>query len=237
MNVTREASVIKVDRDGVRHLPDLLVLERRIDVFLGERRILSTVCSPCDLTQLAFGHLLSEGWIRSAGDVTGMSVDADSAAVHVDVRSGDPRMRAAAETIPIGFTSSVSQVLAAVCAVEAEGAVFRSTGGTHVAGLVCDGSVDAMAEDVSRTGALEKALGKALQAGVPFPRSVLVLTSRVPRSFIEKAARVGIPIVAAVSAPTFEAVEEAERFGICLCGFARGDRLNVYSRPARVGLP
>ncbi|MDD4904154.1 MAG: formate dehydrogenase accessory sulfurtransferase FdhD [Candidatus Bipolaricaulis sp.] len=229
--------MIKVDGREVQRLPDVLVLERRVAVCLGERLILSTVCSPGDLTELAYGHLLSEGWIRSAGDVAGVSVDADSGRVRFDVHGVDSRMRAAAEPGPIDFTSSISQVLASVRAVEAGGMVFRSTGGTHVAGLVCDGAADAVAEDISRTGALEKAFGKALLAGVDFRRSILVLTSRVPRSFIEKAARVGIPIVAAVSAPTYEAVEEAERCGICLCGFARGDRLNVYSRPARVGLP
>jgi FdhD protein len=94
----------------------------------------------------------------------------------------------------------------------------------------------AAAEDISRTCALEKALGAALLAGADLRSSILFLTSRIPRSFVRKAARVGIPIVAAVSAPTFEAVEEAERLGICLCGFVRGDRFNAYSRPSRVGL-
>jgi FdhD protein len=96
--------------------------------------------------------------------------------------------------------------------------------------------IHTLAEDISRTCALEKALGEALFDGIEFGRCFIGLSSRVPRGFVRKIARAGIPIIAAVSAPTYEAVQEAETLGLCLCGFIRRGRLNVYSNAWRVGL-
>jgi len=134
------------------------------------------------------------------------------------------------------FVTSRDGVQRATMAAERHGALFRATGGTHLAAVVPTGSTGIYVEDVSRTCALEKALGSALLAGCDFGWSMLVVTSRVPLGFVRSAARAGIPVVVAVSAPTYQAVEEAERVGICLCGFARGERLNVYSHAWRVGL-
>lgn len=94
----------------------------------------------------------------------------------------------------------------------------------------------ALAEDISRTCALEKALGHALVQRADFSQSLAFLSSRVPSRMIAKLARCGIPIVAAVSAPTIDAVRLAEELNVCLCGFVRGDRLNVYAHGWRVSL-
>ena len=67
-------------------------------------------------------------------------------------------------------------------------------------------------------------------------RAISVLSSRVRADFVRKAARVGIPVIAAVSAPTVEAVDLAEQLGICLCGFVRGSRMNVYANRWRLDL-
>jgi len=91
-------------------------------------------------------------------------------------------------------------------------------------------------EDISRTCALEKAIGEALLRGVDFEQSFAFLSSRVPSRMITKLARCGVPIVAAVSAPTMDAVRLAERLNICLCGFVRDERLNVYAHGWRIGL-
>ena len=66
--------------------------------------------------------------------------------------------------------------------------------------------------------------------------SFIILSSRVPSAFVRKIARVGIPIIAAISAPTVQAVNEADRLGVCLCGFVRGNRMNVYANKWRLGL-
>ena len=78
-------------------------------------------------------------------------------------------------------------------------------------------------------------IGEQVLAGrVPLADHLLQVSGRLSFEIVQKAAVAGIPIVSAVSAPSSLAVEAAERFGMTLVGFVRGDRLNVYTRPERV---
>jgi len=236
MERTRNATVIKVEGLEVRRVSDMLVHEHRVVIRVGEREILDTVCTPGGERELAYGHLISEGWVRSVNDVTSVSVAPDLSTVSIQLHEGHDPLQLEPQSVETTYAVSISDVSKAAKGAEAQCGVFRATGGTHLAGVVPAGGPSVIAEDISRTCALEKALGEALLAWVDLDRSILFITSRVPRQFVQKVARVGIPIIAAVSAPTYEAAEEAERLGICLCGFVRGNRLNVYSQPWRVGL-
>jgi FdhD protein len=236
MDPTSSASIIKVEGVEIRRIDDVLIREQEVVVRVEGRDILRTVCSPGGGRELAYGHLASEGWIGSPNDVDEVLLDPGSANISVRLRERCVMPRCEPAPVESDYTVRTADVLSAARSAEAEAKLFRATGGTHVAVVLSADGRRAAAEDISRTCALEKALGAALLAGADLRSSILFLTSRIPRSFVRKAARVGIPIVAAVSAPTFEAVEEAERLGICLCGFVRGDRFNAYSRPSRVGL-
>ncbi len=236
MEPTSKAFVIKTEGAGIRRVEDVLVREQHVTVRIGDREILDTVCTPGDARELAYGHLASEGWIASPDDVEAVSLDRDASGVTVRLRDSCAVLRREPQRVGSEYTVRLADVLSAASAADAEASLFRSTGGTHLAVVLSAGGTRLAAEDISRTCALEKAIGKALLAGADMGQSILFLTSRTPRSFVHKAARVGIPILAAVSAPTSEAVEEAERLGICLCGFVRGERLNVYSQLWRVGL-
>jgi FdhD protein len=235
MEPIRETTIVKVKGEEGRPLPDELVRETQAVIYLNRRKVLDVTCSPGALRELSYGYLLSEGWIRSVEDLESISIDEDHRSASVSLRRARKR-RASAAPVASPFASSPSEVACALEEAQSRGELFRRTGAAHLAAVLsADGSC-ALAEDVSRSCALEKAFGRALVSGFDAGRSLLLLTSRVPQRFIEKAARVGIPIVAAVSAPTYEAVQAAERLGICLCGFVRKDRMNVYSRAWRVGL-
>ncbi|MEZ5383232.1 MAG: formate dehydrogenase accessory sulfurtransferase FdhD [Microthrixaceae bacterium] len=114
--------------------------------------------------------------------------------------------------------------------------LFERTGGTHGAGLAgVDGSILCVREDVGRHNAVDKVLGWALiDARVPLGGHVLVLSGRAGFELVQKAAMAGVPIVAAVGAPTALAVQLAEAVGITLVGFITGETANVYTRPDRV---
>jgi FdhD protein len=114
-------------------------------------------------------------------------------------------------------------------------AIFAETGGAHAAAIFsADGRIHAVAEDLGRHNALDKVIGATLLAGEEFNSKGALLSSRLSLEMVTKAVRAGLEIVAAVSAPTSLAIEVAERFGVTLCGFVRGDRATVFTHPHRI---
>ena len=115
---------------------------------------------------------------------------------------------------------------------------FDETGGLHAAGLFSpSGELLAIREDVGRHNALDKLIGSQVLAGaLPLRDRILMVSGRVSFEIVQKAAVVGIPIIAAVSAPSDLAIETAERLGVTLVGFLRGDSFNVYAHDARIDL-
>jgi FdhD protein len=115
---------------------------------------------------------------------------------------------------------------------------FDETGGLHAAGLFSpSGELIEIREDVGRHNALDKVIGSQVLAGaLPLRDRILMVSGRVSFEIVQKAAVAGIPIVAAVSAPSDLAIETAERLGVTLIGFLRGDGFNVYAHDNRIDL-
>jgi FdhD protein len=142
------------------------------------------------------------------------------------------------DPLPEGPTVSRDVVLALPGMLRVAQRAFEETGGLHAAALFTPaGELIAIREDVGRHNALDKLVGSQVGAGaLPLHDRILMVSGRVSFEIVQKAAVAGVPIICAVSAPSDLAVETAERLGVTLVGFLRGDGFNVYSHDRRIDL-
>ncbi|MEU7556504.1 formate dehydrogenase accessory sulfurtransferase FdhD [Streptomyces sp. NPDC044571] len=132
--------------------------------------------------------------------------------------------------IPVGLLAQLPDRL------RAAQKVFDRTGGLHAAGLFsAQGELLDVREDVGRHNAVDKIIGRALQAGrLPLTASVLLVSGRASFELAQKAVMAGIPVLAAVSAPSSLAVDLALESGLTLVGFLRGPDMNIYAGEERL---
>jgi FdhD protein len=143
------------------------------------------------------------------------------------------------EPLPKGLpVVARSVILGLPDALRGAQAAFERTGGLHAAGLFeTDGRLVVVREDVGRHNALDKLIGSRVRAReLPLWDRILMVSGRVSFEIVPKAAVAGVPSICAVSAPSDLAVRLADRLGVTLVGFLRGDGFNVYSHDGRIDL-
>jgi FdhD protein len=147
------------------------------------------------------------------------------------------RLRVSAE-MPPGPCIAPALIASLPAKLRAAQGLFEATGGLHAAALFdSQGELLAVREDVGRHNALDKLVGWALLAGrLPLHDHVLLVSGRTSYEILQKSVVAGLPVVCAISAPSSLAVELAQRFGVTLVGFLRGERCNVYSGIERIGV-
>jgi FdhD protein len=143
-----------------------------------------------------------------------------------------------AATVDAAWTVSADVIRALPARLREAQRVFEETGGLHAAGLFeRDASLRRVAEDVGRHNAVDKIVGRELiDESLPLNNSMLLVSGRTSFELVQKALLAGIPLVAAVSAPSSLAIDLAKESNVTLCGFVRGREFNVYSHDWRVAL-
>jgi len=138
--------------------------------------------------------------------------------------------------MPAGPTVDPAMLPGLVDRLRSGQGVFDRTGGLHAAGLFTrSGELVYLREDVGRHNAVDKVVGRSLlDDRVPASESVLVVSGRAGYEIVQKSITAGIPVLAAVGAPSSLAVALAREFNQTLVGFLKGDRFNVYSAPERL---
>ncbi len=243
---------------------DLLAVEEPLEIRVGGQPLAVTMRTPGHDIDLAAGFLAAEGVIASPADLSEIRMcDANVADVTLAPGVTLPMERLqrnfittsacgvcgkhSIDAIRVQARYDVSadqvrvapRVLAALPdRLRAAQRVFASTGGLHAAGIfTAAGALLAMREDVGRHNAVDKVIGWALREGrLPLAGCVLLVSGRASFELTQKALMAGMPVLAAVSAPSSLAAELAEESGMTLAGFLRGSSMNVYTGAQRLDI-
>ena len=251
--MSRRVERIDVEAGSRRIEPDDVVDEAPLTITARGTEAAVTMRTPGEDLELVRGLLFAEGGAalaaRALTQVDDDRVDVDAAPGELAPRSfmataacgvcgrvALAALETRAQTIASDLAVPAATLAAIPAALRAAQARFDATGGLHGAGVFdAAGRALAVREDVGRHNALDKVIGWALDAGhAPLGQRIVAVSGRLGYELVEKVVLAGAPIVVAVSAPSSLAIDVAERFGVAVCGFARGTRLNVYSHGWRV---
>ncbi len=231
-----------VQPEGGKPAEDLLAAEVAYSLRVNGTPIATLRCLPTAVRELAAGSLAYRGIIGRDTDIEGIEVDHEAgrilAAVDLEKealeRAGGDRPTDDLPEIESPFAVRGEHLLEVIGRLGEMAPVFQHTGATHQAAFSDGEQVLHFEEDLGRHNALDKVVGHCLLAGTDTTRGVLLSTGRLTTEGVTKALQQGVPVLASGSAPTEGAVELAEGTALTVVGFARGKRLNVYTRPQRI---
>jgi FdhD protein len=236
-------------------LEDEVAVEEPLEIRAGGRPIAVTMRTPGHDEELALGFLYGEGLIdgpREAApppDLAGNTIEVAGELLRepasrsffttssCGVCGKGALEEVAVHAPPLADGPVIPRALLADLPERLRQPTFDRTGGLHATGLFTpEGELLCVREDVGRHNAIDKVIGWALREGiVPLHPRVLCVSGRLSFELVQKAAVAGAPVLVGVGAPTSLAVRLAEDRGLTLCGFARGGRVNAYTKTVRVG--
>ena len=259
-HLVKTVPVKRLEPDAEQLSPDTreLIEEAPLTIEIQDVGAYTIMCTPGDALALAVGFVFSEGLISSRDDIHVLMKCPDDPNVirmhlaQTDKKETAPRRLLIVSSCGICGSKDMDELLRSLPVVpqtlrispaelttmpqmlSRRQQLFKRTGGTHAAGIVRDGKMIAACEDLGRHTAFDKALGTCLLSGLTTTGAAVVLSGRVSWELVAKAARAGIELIAAVSAPSYLALQAAQRSNITLCGFVRGKEATIYSHHQRI---
>ena len=254
--------IIRRKRDGgLEYLPDDLTIEEPLEICIGRKILATTMRTPGHDDELAAGFLISEAIVREREETANISSDRDNRVIF-DLKdsvklklNSTKRFGTISSSCGLcGKTSidAIRQNFTAISSKEIRVDIetllllpeklrnaqsdFARTGGIHAAGIFdANGELKIAREDIGRHNAVDKAIGRAfLDGSLPLDRHLLLVSGRASFEIVQKALAAGIPIIAAVSAPSTLAVSFARESNQTLIGFLRPPSFNIYAHIERV---
>ncbi len=249
----QEIPCIKVNGEQAGCGMHEVIVEKPLSLFVNGRAVLTAVTSPSMIEEFVTGYLYTERIIRSPDDIESLQVrDADVRVITKDLVSTlGPK-----KTVLSGCGGSGSFLdfsalpeiqsdlsiprdeIPAMVRVALESELHVKTGGIHVVGLIIDGKLAAVVEDIGRHNALDKVVGSALLKKMDLSRSYIIISGRISSEMVRKCLVANIPVIVSRGATTTFALEIAEKKGLTVIGFVRSTKMVIYTHPKRItGVP
>ncbi len=261
MNTFHEIPVIRITDGKETEFIDCIASEIAFTLIVNNQNLVSLLCSPSELDNMAVGFLLSEGFLNNRESLKSISVDEENFTVNIELdnlpenwdtlfnkktitsgcgqgitftdadalRSNTPNKKN-----PIRISTTKIRNLLRLFRSSSE--LYLKTGGVHSAALATADEILLFSEDIGRHNAVDKLIGKAFLKGMSMHDKLLLSSGRISGEIMTKVIRNNIPVLITRTAPTCMSISYAEDHGVTLIGFARGNRMNIYTHPLGIQL-
>jgi len=239
-------------------MEDQVAREFLFTIMVNGQQLVTLACTPAALPEFMVGFLVAEGLVTGIAEIISLEINEELGLGRVEVNRPDlsleELMHTATHTSGCGrgltfrqhqrflelepLNSSlklpVDRIHPLIRNMEQQSTLFLATGAVHSAALCTADEVVMVQEDIGRHSALDKLFGAALLQGLPMDDKVVLSSGRITAEMITKVARQRIPIAISRCAPSDLAIQYAEGLELTLVGFARGRRMNIYTRFDRI---
>ncbi len=260
--MVRQVDITKLDLSTGKSqkVVDYVAEEVPLYIFINKTFWAMILCSPSNLKELAVGHLLAEGILKSIDEIEEANLKESENSCLIQLKSdinAKERVRlsrlhtrvicsACSSSVPYQYARKPARVTSnlvvkaqvifdAVTQLNSKADLYKKTGGVHVAAICkSDGTTIALAEDIGRHNAVDKVVGLAALNKINFAECFLAFSGRLPSDVVFKVAKVGLPIIASFGAALDSGITLAEQTNLTLIGFIREKRMNIYTVPERI---
>ncbi|MBK1971843.1 formate dehydrogenase accessory sulfurtransferase FdhD [Campylobacter sp. 2018MI35] len=250
--------ILKYKGDEVFTCDDTLVREIKLEIFVNDEKVGALMATPVDEKALAIGYLMSENIIAKTQDIKSIELKDDGMSIHIKAKidkknlaklnaqgvviSGCGRAHTAnidpksieASKIVSSIKFSKNEILKQMSEFYTQCELYEKTGCVHTAKLFVNENVFFIGEDIAQHNTIDKALGKARLEGIDLSQCFLMVSGRLSSEMVAKAIMHKVPILVSRTAPTCLGVMIARKFNLTLCGFARENKINIYSGESRI---
>ena len=258
-----ETEVTKIKNGKKFTTEDEMIREIKLEIVVNGKNVGALMAVPVDLEELAVGYLMSEDIIENVKDINSIElvdVDTKTFQVHIDAKVIEKNIeRLDLEGVIVsgcgrGVSTQISKIAIDAAVMEDNFSIdatllfeemgkfytqcplYEQTGCVHTAKVYFDEEIYFIGEDIAQHNTIDKAIGKARLAGVDVTKCFLMVSGRLSSEMVAKAVMHQIPILASRTASTCRGVNIADKFGLTLIGFVRGEKMNIYRNPRRINV-
>jgi FdhD protein len=242
--------------DGDSLVESAVIEEALVCIYVNGQELATFMCTPRNLDELAIGFLRSEGFIQTMDDVEVLTISTGRHCVDVWLRdlSFSPPPRAIITSgcgggvtfddlsrryPPLNTHATITpgQIQALMKKLHLAADLYHEVRGVHTSALSDGQELLLVAQDVGRHNTIDRLWGKALKQGIATEGRILLASGRISSEMLNKAAKMGAPIVVSRTSPTSLSVELGRAWNVTVVGYARGPNFRIYSAPERILTP
>lgn len=237
---------------------DLVVKESPLTIFLNNQELVTLLCTPEKLKNLAVGFLYTEGVLRNKDEIKKIILDEVKGAIWIETKGNKDFVKklmfkrlitsgcgkgvsfynvvdtARCKKVQSSLSIAPQEIFNLINKMQSLSRLYIETGGVHSAALCNDKDILIFSEDIGRHNAIDKIFGESLLKDMQAEDRMIITSGRISSEILLKIAKMNIPVIISRSAPTDLAVKLAHKLGVTLIGFARGKRMNIYTNDWRV---